>query len=141
MRGKVRFHPVGSFVADFQQQCGRLSGYKKADSLVHARLHLVVGSLGKPCQQVGGRAHTDGRRPAEALGKFVQCPQSGKVALSGYHGFGSQCTGHCLGQFVGSADMSGKDGNGMFTYAVHANYGRVCVLVLHARGDGTYADA
>jgi hypothetical protein len=29
----------------------------------------------------------------------------------------------------------------MFTCAVHANYGRVCVLVLHARGDGTYADA
>ena len=29
----------------------------------------------------------------------------------------------------------------MFTYAVHANYGRVCVLVLHARGDGAYTDA
>ena len=141
MRGKMRFQPVGTLVADFQQQRGGLSAYEEADRLVHARLHLLLASLGELRQPQGGSIHIEYREPAETPGQFVQRPQSGKVALGGYHGLGSQCAGYRCGQFVGSADMSGQDGDGVSARTVHADYGGVGVLVLHAGGDGAYADA
>lgn len=80
MRGKMRFQPVGTLVADFQQQCGGLSAYEEADRLVHARLHLLFASLGELRQPQGGSIHIEYREPAETPGQFVQRPQSGKVA-------------------------------------------------------------
>ena len=71
----------------------------------------------------------------------VKSPKIVVVALGRDDGECPKYGGKPAGEFVGSPDVTGEDGNGVLASGVDANDGWVRVFRLRARGDGPHADA
>ena len=71
----------------------------------------------------------------------VKSPKIVVVALGRDDGECPKYGGKPAGEFVGSSNVSGEDGDNVFARGVDANDGWVRVFRLRARGDGPHADA
>ena len=119
--GQCLLQIVGTLVADLHQQGCRLA----IDEGIDAFVHVVVAGNG----------------PVEPLGKRVERPESGIVALGGDDLPGACQSSHLTGEVVGTADMSAEDGDDVEAEAVDADDGGILVLVVDVRSDGPDADA
>ena len=122
MRGQRPLQIVRSFVADLHEQCRGLTVHEGENAVVHV-FYLA------------------GKRPVETFLERIERPETSHVALCGDDGSCTEDVGDAVCQLIGAAHMSAENRDGVRSDGIHAHNGRVGMLVLDKRRDGTHADA